>query len=77
MPDLSVGTLIYECEGFDGVRLITFIFQTRLWNKKKKRKKAPVPKRGSCCKLLYGGLRGKERAAATGSNQLHALKAIN
>lgn len=38
MPDLSSGRLFRKHRGFDGVRPITFIFQTRLWNKKKKRK---------------------------------------
>lgn len=35
MPDLSSGGLFWKRRGFDGVRPITFIFQTRLWNRKK------------------------------------------
>lgn len=34
MPDLSSGGLFLKRRGFDGVKPITFIFQTQLWNKK-------------------------------------------
>lgn len=35
MPDLSSGRLFWKRRGFDGVRPITFIFQTWLWTKKR------------------------------------------
>lgn len=34
LPILSSGTLFQEHGGFHGIRLITFICQTQLWNKK-------------------------------------------
>lgn len=52
MPDLSSGGLFWKRTGFDGVRPITFIFQTWLWNRKR-----PGPQKWSCA-LPHRGLRG-------------------
>lgn len=37
VPDLSSGRLFQKHRGFDGVRLITVIFQTELWKENEKK----------------------------------------